>query len=78
MLNIPEGRWSAIQKYRHCFDYEHLPEGLPQQLMIGYAALAQGLIDMLPDDAWLVAAMHDLWESKNAAVFLAVQKAKGR
>jgi len=78
MLIIDEGRWPAVQKYRHCFDHEHLPEGLPREVMAAYAGAAQALVDLLPDETWLVAAIHDLWESKNAAVFLAVQKVKGR
>lgn len=78
MLNIAEDRWPAVRKYAHCFDHEHLPGDQSRAVVKQYAATAQSLVDMLPDDTWLVAALHDLWESKNAAVFQAVNIDKGR
>lgn len=76
MLRIDPERWEAVRSYAHCFDHEHLPLGLPRQVMAVYATTAQSLVDLLPDSRWLVAALHDLWESKNAAVFYAVQLGK--
>lgn len=78
MLDIAADRWQAVRKYAHCFDHEHLPGDQPRAVAQQYAATAQALVDMLPDDAWLVAALHDLWESKNAAVLHAVNIDKGR
>lgn len=77
MLSIGDDRWPAVQKYRWCFETAHLPEGKPRELMQAYAGMAQALVDLLPDDPWLVAALHDLWESKNAAVFMGVRLEKG-
>lgn len=78
MLSLTADRWDAVRSYAHCFDHEHLPGEQSRAVAQQYAATAQALADMLPDSRWLVAALHDLWESKNAAVLLAVQIDKGR
>lgn len=75
MLNT-EGRPPAVQEFADAFETGHLPPGLPKDVMVSYAALAQSLVDLLPDGPCLTRALHDLWRSKNEAVLFAVRIVK--
>lgn len=68
-----EGRHPAVQEFADAFETGHLPPGLPRSVMEHYAAMAQVLIDLLPDGPCLTRALHDLWRSKNEAVLFAVR-----
>lgn len=69
MLNV-EGRHPSIQHFKHHFDYGHLLPRL-KDTSRPFKALAQDLIDSLPDDPELTIALRKLWEAKNSAVLIA-------
>lgn len=73
MLNV-EGRHPAVAEFRDMFNWDHLPEGLPREVMQEYFSLASMLLQLLPDGPQLTRALHRLWESKNEAVFMAVKR----
>lgn len=73
---IVDGRHPSVQAWSDAFEHSHLPEGKLRELMAAYHGLAQALVDLLPDGPRLVDALHDVWRSKNEAVFFAVQLGK--
>jgi hypothetical protein len=78
MLNIHDKTAFAGQFQDKFTDGSHLPEGLPRAVSEEYFQFAQFLVDTLPDTPDLGAALDDLWDSKNHAVFQAVQTQRSR
>lgn len=72
-----DGRHATIQEFRDAFEFDHLPEGLPQGVARLYHDTAAGLLILLTDGPALIRAIHDLWRSKNEAVLFAVRTAAG-
>lgn len=67
-------RHPAVVEFDGAFDGTHLPQGLPRDIMAAYSDLHQQLLSLLPNNrAGLTRAIHDLWRSKNEAVYLAVR-----
>lgn len=58
------------------FTYDHLPAEL-QDISMMFAALANALVDRLPDDPELTTALRKLRESKDCAVFLGALTMQG-
>lgn len=69
-----EGRHPAVAEFRDMFEFDHLPEGLPQNVSRSFHDQAAMLLAYLDDGPGLTRALHRLWESKNEAVFLAVRR----
>jgi Lon protease-like protein len=65
------GRHRATIAAMRLFRYDHLPVEL-QHVSALFAALAETLIGMLPDDQLLTTALNELWDAKNRAVMLSV------
>lgn len=72
MLNT-DGRHDAIQEFRDAFEFDHLPEGLPQTVCAVFHDAAAALLAALPDGPALTRSIHDVWRAKNEAVRFAVR-----
>jgi len=77
VLNV-EGRHPAVQEFADLFETEHLPVGLPREVMRCFRVSAAALLHLLPDGPMLTRALHDLWRAKNEAVAYAVRVERER
>lgn len=77
MLHV-EGRHPAVREFGDLFETEHLPPGLPRQVMESFRYVVNTLLVSLPDGPMLTRALHDLWRAKNEAVAYAVRVQRDR
>jgi hypothetical protein len=71
-LNV-DGRHPSTQHFAPLFAFDHLPEHL-QAVSAGCAALAQAVIDTVPDGPELSAGLRKLLEAKDCFVRAALRQ----
>jgi hypothetical protein len=70
------GRHPSTQHFAPLFEYAHLPEGKLRVLSSHCAALAEMMVDRLPDGPELSAGLRHLLEAKDCFVRAAVLQAR--